>query len=398
MAGGRAFLQQQAFKLVSRILQQVGRSEVARHQDGVIRKFALARLVARQHPQQPVGQILEVVQPLADIGVARLGEAGAVLVAHPVHGGLGGQAVAHRLLKRPVPAPVVGEHAVGLQHLERGAGQALAALQHGVEAGLQRREPQLQPRLLHRRIVGQQPFGRQRRLVQHHVAEGEPLGEPLALQPFGAMRRQLHVSEFVRAQQFAGGHGFGQHHGDGLDVLDLVLVVAALGAVLHHQHANRPTSPQQRRAEEGVIGVLARLGPIGEAGVRRRVRQADGLSQPRDFAHQAFARAQAGVVNGLGVQALGGEQLELARSPAQIDGADLGHHGAGDDPHHHVQPVLRRCRAGARPAQRLADLAQEVPWPPRHRSARRHPGSCSSGATVAPPLLVLDRFQAVGRM
>ena len=36
-------------------------------------------------------------------------------------------------------------------------------------------------------------------------------------------------------------------------------------------------------------------------------------------AHQALALQQAGDVHGLAAQAIGGEQLELARGPAQID-------------------------------------------------------------------------------
>jgi hypothetical protein len=113
--------------------------------------------------------------------------------------------------------------------------------------------------------------------------------------------------------------------------------------------------------------------------MRRRVRQADGLGQARDLADQAFAGPQAGVVDGLGVQALGGEQLQLARGATQIDGADLGDHGPGDDPHDHVQPVLRGQGAGA---QSLSDLAKEVSRPPGHRAACRHHGSRASRRPV----------------
>ena len=84
---------------MARILQQVGRAEITGDQDGIVGQVPLARLVAREEAQQAVGQVLEVVQPLADIGIAGLGEAGAVLVADPVHRGLGGQAGADRLLQ-----------------------------------------------------------------------------------------------------------------------------------------------------------------------------------------------------------------------------------------------------------------------------------------------------------
>ena len=71
--------------------------------------------------KQAVGQVFEVVQSLAQIGILGGGEAGAVLGAGAVDGGLGGQAAAHRLLQRADPSPVVGEHPVGLEHLDGGA-------------------------------------------------------------------------------------------------------------------------------------------------------------------------------------------------------------------------------------------------------------------------------------
>ena len=192
------------------------------------------------------------------------------------------------------------------------------------------------------------------------------------------MRRQFDVAQLLLVQQFARGDGFGQDHGYGLDVLDLVLVIAPLGAVLHHQHANGAAAAQQRGAEEGVIGVFARFRTIGEGRMRRGVRQTDRLGGPRHFADQTLAGAQPGVVDGAGVQTFGREKLQLARGAAQIDGADLGDHRPGDDLHHHVQTVLSRGRARARPAQSLADLAQEVAWSPGHRAACRHHGSRAS--------------------
>ncbi len=381
MGGGRAFLQQQAAQLVARIFQQVRRSQVLGHQNGVVGQVALARMIARHQPQQTVGQILEVVQPFADIGIAGVGEAGAVLVADAVHGGLGRQAGTHGLFQRPVPAPVVGEHPIGLQHLIGGAAQlALTAFQQGVDAGAQTLQRLLEPHLFSSRIVGQQLLRRDRRLVQHGLPERQALGELLPLQPLGPMGRHLDVTKLLQRQQLARGHRLGQNHGDGLDVLDLFLVITTGGAVLDDQDADGPAAAQQGRAEEGVIGVFARFRPVGEAGMRLGVRQADRRGRARHLADQALAGAQAGVVDGLGIQTLGGEQLQLARGAPQINGADLGHHGAGDDPHHHVQPVLRR-RAAPGPGQSLADLAQQKAGPPRrHCHALHH--ACSRLAAL----------------
>ena len=72
----------QAFEraLVGVVARPLGqqRAQQAEQAFGPLRRAQLQRqsaLEPRQHPQQPVGQILEVVQPLADIGIARLGEA-----------------------------------------------------------------------------------------------------------------------------------------------------------------------------------------------------------------------------------------------------------------------------------------------------------------------------------
>ena len=362
------------------IFEQIGRAEVAGDEDGVVGQFALARLVAGQHPQQPVRQVLEIVQPLLDVGVAGLGETGAVFVADAIDGGLRGQAGAHRLLQRPVPAPVVGEHPVGFQHLERQARQlALTAVEDGVDIGLEPYQRLAEADLLDLLVLGQKVLRRDGRLMQDDMTIGEALGEALALEAFGPVGRHLDVAQFVLGQQFARGHGLGQDHGDGLDVLDFLVVIAPLGAVLNDQHADGPAAAQQGGAEEGVIGILARFRAVGEVGVRGGVRQADRGSRAGHLADEALAGAQAGGVNGFGLQALGGEQFKLARGAAQIDRTDLGHHRLGDDANDRIEPVLGRRR----PGHGFANVAKEVPWP-RRQSANRHGPSCERRRRWAP--------------
>ena len=89
-----------------------------------------------------------------------------MLVSDPFNGGLGGQAGAHSLFQRPVPAAIVGEHPVGFQHLERLTGQlALAPVENGVDPGLERDQGLAQADLLDLLVLGQQVFGRDRCLV-----------------------------------------------------------------------------------------------------------------------------------------------------------------------------------------------------------------------------------------
>ena len=73
--------------------------------------------IAGQDAQQPVGEIVEIVQPIADVGIGRAQHAGARIVLHPLDRRLGREAVVDRLGQPVDPAAVVGEHAVGLEDL-----------------------------------------------------------------------------------------------------------------------------------------------------------------------------------------------------------------------------------------------------------------------------------------
>ncbi len=235
---------------------------------------------------------------------------------------------------------------VGLEHLERSADQAVLAVHHPIDLGLQRRDRRLQPKFLGGDVVGQELLRRHRRLVQHRDAIGQALGEADALQPLRPVGGDFDVLQRALGHQFAAGHHLGQHHGDDLQVLDLVVGIGAFGAVLHHQHADGAPAAQQRHAEEGVERVFAGLRPIGEGRMVGRVHQVQRPAHADDFADQAFAGAHAGDVHGCGTEALGGEQLQVPRSTPQIEGADLGDHRLGDDPHSHVQTRLDRTGGG----------------------------------------------------
>ena len=348
------------------VFEQLRRPQVAGDQHRVLGQVAVARPLARQDAQQPVGEVLQVVEPVAQIGVARLGETGAVLAAHALHRRLGGQARAHRVLQPPVPAAVVGEHAVGLEHLVRRPAQAVLAFQHLVDLGLAGR-----PGAVCSRVSSASGSSASNRSgatgasCSTACAHGQAVGEPRALDPLRPARRNLDILELGQAHQLAAGDHLGQHHGDDLQVLDLVLVVDPRRPVLNDEHADGAAAAQQRHAEEGMERVFAGLRPVGEVRVAGRVRQVQRRAAAGDLADQALARAHAGGVHRLAVQALGGEQLLLARGPAQVDGADLRDHRAGDDRDDQVEPGL----GGRRRRHRFANLAKERPRPPRRQAA-----------------------------
>ena len=313
MAGRRAFLEQNALQTAAVIFQDVGRPQIAGDEDGVVGQFArTAAAFAGEVTPQPVVDVLQVVQPFAQVRIAGLTQAGAVFGTHALDRRLGRQARSHRFFQRPVPAAIVGEHAVGFEHVERGADQPVLAVHHVVDLQLKIGDGGGQPPLLGGAVVGQELFGRHRRLMQHDHAIGQALGEPDALHPLGLVRGDL---ERALGDQFAAGDHLGQDHGDDLEVLDLLLAIDALGAVLHHQHPDGAAAAQQRHAQEGVEGIFAGFWPVGEGRVAGRVRQIERPALADDLADQAFARLQPGDVHGARAQALRGEQLQVAGGP-----------------------------------------------------------------------------------
>ena len=130
------------------------------------------------------------------------------------------------------------------------------------------------------------------RLVQHHMAERDALGQRSAVDMQRAARRGLGAGLGER-REFARGDHLGQHHGDGLQRLDLLLGVGAARAVLHDQHAERVAGAQDRHAEEGVVDLFAGLRPVGEGRMRLRVRQVERVGLARDQADQALVRRAA---------------------------------------------------------------------------------------------------------
>ena len=133
-----AFLQHQPAQPLAVVVEQRRRSHGARHDHRVLRQpLARGRVVlAQQLAHQPVGQFVEIVQALAQIGVGGAQHAGAGVGLHALDRGLGGQAGHHRLVQPVLPAAVVGEHAIGFEHVAMLAVVGdLAALEQHVEVG-----------------------------------------------------------------------------------------------------------------------------------------------------------------------------------------------------------------------------------------------------------------------
>ncbi len=197
-----------------------------------------------------MAEIFQVVQAVAQIRIGGAQHARTGVGLHALDGGLRGEAGGDRLVQSVRPALIVGEHAVGFQHVAvLAAFGDVAALQHAVEIGAQLCQRGVEPLDFLRQVFGDVVVDDHARLMQHHMAERDAVGQDRAglvqRMPrggFGAGLRQR--------GQFARGDHLRQHHRGGLQRLDLFLDISPLGAVLHHQHAERVAGAQDRNAEE----------------------------------------------------------------------------------------------------------------------------------------------------
>ena len=135
---GAAFLEHQAAQPLAVVVEQRGGAHRAGDDDGVVRQvFARRRVVvADEQAHQAVGEIVEVVQAIAQIWIGRAQHARAGIGLHAFDAGLGGQAGHHRLVDLVKPAVVVGEHAIGFEHVAMLAAlDHVAVFEHFVEIG-----------------------------------------------------------------------------------------------------------------------------------------------------------------------------------------------------------------------------------------------------------------------
>ena len=301
MRGRPAFLEHEAAQAPAVVVEQRRRSHRAGHQHGVFRQpLARRRVVlAGELAHQPVGEIVEIVQPLAQIRIGDAQHPGAGVGLHALDRGLGGQAGAHGFLEPVHPAAVVGEHAVGFEHVAVLAAIGdLAALQQHVEVGAHGLDRVVEPLELLRDVVGDEIGDDDARLVQHDVAERDAVVERDAALMQRPPRRRLGAG-LGDGGELARGDHLGEHHRGGLQRLLFFLRIGPPRPVLHHQHAERIAGAQHRHAEERMVDFLAGFRPERERRMVLRLRQVDRIGLARHQADQAFVRAQHGLVDGL---------------------------------------------------------------------------------------------------
>ena len=368
------FLQHHAGEPVA-VVQQLSRPDIAGHQHRARRHLALAAL-AGEMAHQLVGEVVEIVGAFAQIGVGDPREPGAHGGLLPLHRDFRRQARIHRGQHPPQPALVIGEHAIGFEHVAMLPGPAQqVAGQEVVDLAAQglRRLGQAAALLLH--VLGDGIGQHHPRLVQVHHALGRALLGRHAAGVIGPDMgpRELRVALAQEGAQL--GH-LGQQHGHDFQPVNVVFAVMPRLAVLHDEHAQHLAQALDRHAEEGHVDLLAGARDVLEAAGVLGVGGLDRLGPAGDLADQALPDQQEGAMHRIPVQTLGGAELQLAVAAAQVDRTHLGRHRGRDQRHdgvhallavaglrHHPrEPLEQQSRASARRGLRRAVL-------PRSRGA-----------------------------
>ena len=346
MARDRAFFQDKAAHPVTWIVEQLGRAHRPGNDNGVLRQGCRQhfRSMTHQLTQQPVGEIVEIAHPLAQIWIGHMQHARTHVALHLFHRGLGRQAVTHRLLEPPHPAAVICEHAVGF---ENGAVLAfegnIAARKHVVDREAERTERQFEPPHLLVAVLIEEIGDDNARLVQHDVTKSDAFIEGKTRKTRWPAQVEFDARP-CEARQIAGGDHLGDHHRRRFQRFELVLAIVPLGAVLDDENAQCAPCPQHRYAKERIVDFFARLRKVSESRVLLGIRQVERPRAGRDGADEALSEPQLRQVNRTGIQTFRRVEFEHRVGAQHIEGAHLRDHVLCDVAHDTVETLLRLQR------------------------------------------------------
>ena len=331
MAECRTLFEHHAAQPRAVIVEQLGGAHVARDDDHVIgQRAGIDGGAAGKAQQQAVAEILQIAQPLADIGICGLSKPGAHIVEGALHACLGREARVDGLAHALDPAAIVDEHAERFQDLALLARLHVVRFEHAIDILAHAVQSLLEALLLLCCILRNDALNDDARLVQHGSPDRNARGELHTVDTQGQQTDTVDLLHLVGADDVAGRDHFRQHHGDGLQRLDLFLVVLATRAVLHHQHAQHAAGAQDRDAGKRVIDLFAGFRPVGELWVGLRVGEGQRPTMGGNVTDQTFAHPEARAMHGRRIKTLGGEQLQHLAGAQQVDGADFGHHLVGN--------------------------------------------------------------------
>ena len=185
MARGARLLEHDAAQARPVVVEQRRRAHRAGDENRALRQFLGQEdeALAGELMQETVGDVGQIVQPVAQIGIGLALQLGARVVLHPLDRRLGGEARTHRLAQPAQPAAIVRDHAEGFEHVAVLAGLAVVgAIDEVVDRGAHRADRRLEPLQLRIDVVGDDLRHGDARLVHDHMAEPEPVGDAQTFQ------------------------------------------------------------------------------------------------------------------------------------------------------------------------------------------------------------------------
>ncbi len=271
MRGERTFLEHHALEPSSIVFEQFGRSQIARHEDGVAPQ-ALPRRgakLARNDPQQAVRQVFQIVHPVGQQRIVDLAHPHPCALLDAFDRRLGGQTGIDRLVDTTTPALVIGEHLVGLEHIVMFAPLAeFGLLAHRVDLVAHLVEGAIDPLALGLGVLGHHLVDLDPWLVEHRNPFGQPLDQPQPVDKLGSAWQFRKIERVIEIDQLLVRDQFGKDHRGGLQRLDLDILVAPLLDMLDAQDTHRAFAIDDRHPGKGMEFLLAGFGAIEEFGVR----------------------------------------------------------------------------------------------------------------------------------
>ena len=265
MAGRRTLFEHEAAQTLAPIVEQLGRAHIARNDDGIVDLVDRAIDASDQLAKQPVGEIVEIMHPLADVRVGQMHHARAHVRLNLLDRRLGRQPVAHRLFQAPHPAAIMGEHPIGFEHRPMLAfGRDVPTREHVLDRQAELGQGIVQPKDLVLRMFVEEVGDDDTRLVQHDAAKADSVGQRHALEAHRAREIERDARSLQPFEATSRDH-LGNDHGDRFERLGFLLAILPRGLVLNDQDAQRPPGPQDRHAEKGLVDFLSGLGEIGES-------------------------------------------------------------------------------------------------------------------------------------
>ena len=117
--GRPAFLEYEPAQSFAVVVEERCRPHGARHDDGIFRQLLLGRrvILAHQDAHQPVGEIVKIVQTVAQIMIGSAQHARTRVGLHALDAGLGRETGHYGFADFVQPALVVREHAISFEHV-----------------------------------------------------------------------------------------------------------------------------------------------------------------------------------------------------------------------------------------------------------------------------------------